>query len=168
MTAVTTTATPYLVKLPGRSDFDFQRKVPSGLIQSMGQRLWRWKAGNTLTEARKAVVESLHKTVVLIAQHRGEVTPALLEHVDENLTPDPLTVTSRDFREVDGQEVEVSVEEGISPKACRDAVATELRDTDIHERVLGAILGHTPKNSTGVYGSVSMEAKQRALAKLIK
>ena len=55
---------------------------------------------------------------------------------------------------------------GISPKACRDAVATQLRDKDINERVLGAILGHSPKNSTGVYGSVSMEAKRNALEKL--
>jgi len=55
---------------------------------------------------------------------------------------------------------------GISPKACRDAVATQLRDKDINERVLGAILGHSPKNSTGVYWSVSMEAKRNALEKL--
>jgi integrase len=56
----------------------------------------------------------------------------------------------------------------ISPKACRDAVATASRDADVNERVLGAILGHTPKSSTGVYGSVSMEAKQKALEALIK
>lgn len=52
---------------------------------------------------------------------------------------------------------------GISPKACRDAVATTLRDAEVNERVLGSILGHTPKNSTGLYGSVSMEAKKKAL-----
>ena len=56
---------------------------------------------------------------------------------------------------------------GISPKECRDSVATQLRDAEINERVLGAILGHTPKTSTGVYGSVSMEAKRNALNKLI-
>ena len=56
---------------------------------------------------------------------------------------------------------------GISPKACRDAVATQLRDGDINERVLGAVLGHTPKTSTGVYGSVSMDAKKKLLSKLI-
>ena len=47
-------------------------------------------------------------------------------------------------------------------------MATQLRDAEIHGRVLGAILGHTPKNSTGVYDSVCMEAKQRALENLIK
>ena len=52
---------------------------------------------------------------------------------------------------------------GVSPKACRDCVATTLRDNDVNERVLGSILGHTPKNSTGLYGSVSMEAKLKAL-----
>jgi len=57
---------------------------------------------------------------------------------------------------------------GVSPKACRDCVATTLRDADVNERVLGAILGHTPKNSTGLYGSVSMEAKLKALKNLVK
>jgi len=56
---------------------------------------------------------------------------------------------------------------GISPKACRDAVATTLRDAEVNERVLGSILGHTPKNSTGLYGSVSMEAKLKALQHLV-
>ena len=79
LTTVTTALpTPYLTKLPGRSGYYFQRKVPSDLVKSIGKRLWRWKAGNTLHEARKAAVEGLHLTDVLIAEHRGEVTPALL------------------------------------------------------------------------------------------
>ena len=52
---------------------------------------------------------------------------------------------------------------GVTPKACRDCVATTLRDCDVNERVIGAILGHTPKTSTGLYGAVSMEAKLKAL-----
>ena len=55
---------------------------------------------------------------------------------------------------------------GVSPKACRDCVATTLRDADVNERVIGALLGHTPVNSTGVYGAVSMEAKKKALENL--
>lgn len=55
---------------------------------------------------------------------------------------------------------------GISPKACRDAVATTLSDAEVNECVLSSILGHTPKNSTGLYGSVSMEAKKKALENL--
>ncbi len=57
---------------------------------------------------------------------------------------------------------------GISPKICRDTAATVLRDNDVNERVIGSILGHTPRNSTGVYGSVSMEAKRNALGKLVQ
>jgi integrase len=53
---------------------------------------------------------------------------------------------------------------GISPKDLRDNVATVLRGHDVNERVIGAILGHTPKNSTGIYGSVSLEAKAAALS----
>ena len=55
---------------------------------------------------------------------------------------------------------------GISPKACRDAVATILRNNDINERVLGSILGHTPENSKGLYGAVSLEAKLKKLQHL--
>jgi len=55
---------------------------------------------------------------------------------------------------------------GVSPKACRDCVATTLRDADVNERVIGALLGHVPVNSTGVYGAVSMEAKLNALKNL--
>ena len=52
---------------------------------------------------------------------------------------------------------------GVSPKACRDSVATSLREAEINERVIGSILGHTPKTSTGIYGSVSIEAMRNAL-----
>jgi hypothetical protein len=78
--------------------------------------MWRWKAGNTLTEARKAVVEALHKTDVLIGEHRGEVTPELLEAIDAKPVPNLLTVTTRDFKEVDGEEVEVTVTEQLTPQ----------------------------------------------------
>ena len=80
------TNTAYLIKLPGRSGFYFQRKVPSDLIQSFGKKLWRWKAGDTLQEARRAAVESLAKTDQLIATHRGSVTPELLQSLA--ITPD--------------------------------------------------------------------------------
>ena len=52
---------------------------------------------------------------------------------------------------------------GVSPKACRDAATTVLRDHGVNEFVIGSILGHTPKTSTNRYGSVTMEAKRRAL-----
>jgi len=57
ITAVATFAL-YLVKLPGRTGWYFQRKVPADLVTSIGKRLWRWKAVNTPQEARKAVVEA--------------------------------------------------------------------------------------------------------------
>ena len=56
---------------------------------------------------------------------------------------------------------------GVSPKACRDTVATTLRDADVNERVIGAILGHSPSSSTNLYGSVSMDAKLRALENIM-
>lgn len=55
---------------------------------------------------------------------------------------------------------------GVSPKACRDYVATKLRESGVEDSVLAAIFGHTPKNSTEMYGTVSMEAKLNALRNL--
>ena len=55
----------------------------------------------------------------------------------------------------------------ITPKVLRDCVATTLRDADVNKRVLGSILGHTPTNSIGLYGSVSMDVKKNALSRLI-
>ena len=52
---------------------------------------------------------------------------------------------------------------GVSPKACRDAAKTVLRDHGVNEFVIGSILGHTPKTSTNRYGSVTMDAKRKAL-----
>ena len=46
ITAVATIA-PYLVKLPGRTGWYFQRKVPADLAKSIGKQLWRWKAGTS-------------------------------------------------------------------------------------------------------------------------
>lgn len=80
--------TAYLVKLPGRAGFYFQRKVPADIVQAVGKRLWRWKAGNTLVEARRACVEALAKTDELIASHRGEVTPELLNALDRRARSD--------------------------------------------------------------------------------
>lgn len=78
-------ATPYLVKLPGRSGFYFQRKVPADLVEALGKRLWRWKAGNTLQEARKATVVGLAQTDEIIATYRGSVAPELLHNLSHNV-----------------------------------------------------------------------------------
>ena len=109
-------ATPYLTKLPGRSGFYFQRKVPADLIKVIGKRLWRWKAGNTLQEARKATVEGLAKTDEIIATHRGSLAPELLQTLSDNVIPDILTATTHSFKEVDGQEVEVETEMELMPQ----------------------------------------------------
>ena len=53
---------------------------------------------------------------MLIAEHRVEVTPTLLEHIDKNPTHNPLTITTREIKEVGGQEVEVTVEEELTPQ----------------------------------------------------
>ena len=55
---------------------------------------------------------------------------------------------------------------GVSPKATRDWAATCLRSKDINESVIGRLFGHTPKNQTGVYGSVDMDTMRRALEQL--
>lgn len=78
--------------------------------------MWRRKAGATLTEARKAALEGLHRTDTLIAEHRGEVTPELLEAIDAKPVPNLLTVITRDFKKVDGEEVELTFTEQLTPQ----------------------------------------------------
>jgi hypothetical protein len=82
ITAVATIA-PYLVRLPGRTGWYFQRKVPADLVSQVGTKLWRWKAGNTPQEARKAVVEGLTKTDEIIGQLRGEITPEPIKAIEQ-------------------------------------------------------------------------------------
>jgi len=53
---------------------------------------------------------------------------------------------------------------GITPKDCRDVAATTMRENNVNERTIGAILGHVPTNSTGIYGVVTMETMLEALS----
>ncbi len=115
ITAVATIA-PYLVKLPGRTGWYFQRKVPADLVTSIGKQLWRWKAGNTPQEARKAVVEALAHTDEIIGLHRGELTPELTRSLEQQVKPDVLTALTVHYEEVSGQEVEVIEEEQLMPQ----------------------------------------------------
>lgn len=45
----------------------------------------------------------------------------------------------------------------------RDYVTQDLREREVNERVIGSILGHTPNNVTGTYGTVTLEAKRKAI-----
>ena len=51
----------------------------------------------------------------------------------------------------------------ITPKDCRDTVATMLRDAGVNERIIGAILGHVPTTSTGFYGAITQKSIREAL-----
>lgn len=52
---------------------------------------------------------------------------------------------------------------GANPHSLRHNVTTQLRDAGINERVIGAVLGHSPTNITGSYGSVSLQARREAI-----
>ena len=62
--------------------------MPADLVKSIGKRLWRWKAADTLLEARKEAAHGLLKTDALIAQHRGTITPELLQWIDDRASSD--------------------------------------------------------------------------------
>ena len=55
---------------------------------------------------------------------------------------------------------------GISPKDCRDAVATTLRDAEVSEDVIAAILGRRPNSAIGTNDVISLKTKREALNKL--
>lgn len=64
-----------MVQLKGRPGYYAQRAVPLDLQQRLGKKLWRKKAGNTLSEARLFLVAFLAETEALIQQHRGQLSP---------------------------------------------------------------------------------------------
>ena len=92
--------TNYLVKLKGRSGFYFQRKVPKELQEQLGKTHWRWKAGNTLQEARRGALEALDFTDGIIHQNARKVTPELLDWVDRRPAA-ATSVTEEGLREAD-------------------------------------------------------------------
>lgn len=55
---------------------------------------------------------------------------------------------------------------GVTPKATRDWCASCLRQADVNERTIGAILGHSPSSQTGGYGGVDIDTKRKAIALL--
>ena len=52
---------------------------------------------------------------------------------------------------------------GLKPHGLRDYVTQSMRQADVNERTIGAVLGHAPSNMTGTYGTVTMEAKVKAV-----
>ena len=73
---------PYLKRIPNRTGIYFQRAVPRPLQQKLGKKSWQWKAGDTLTQARRNVQGLLANTDLEIAMVTGTVNDALLNHVD--------------------------------------------------------------------------------------
>jgi hypothetical protein len=69
----------YLVKLSGRSGLYAQRAVPKNLHARLGTKLWRKKAGNTLSEARRFLPGFLAWTEELMNAARREPKKLTLE-----------------------------------------------------------------------------------------
>ena len=77
------TTTHYLVRVPGRRGFYFQRRCPSDVRTKIGKVIWRWKLSDDLIEARRLVLRDLLHTDALIAQARGDVE-ALNKIIDQS------------------------------------------------------------------------------------
>ena len=75
----------YVKSIPGRSGYYFQRAVPRQLQDKIGKKTWIWKAGDSLEEARRKLAEYLIETDALIANAKGEVTMALVQHLDASV-----------------------------------------------------------------------------------
>jgi integrase len=63
---------PYLLKRPDADGWYFNRKVPRDLVTAIGKTHWRWKLGDNLATARKALPEAVAQTDALIAELRGD------------------------------------------------------------------------------------------------
>jgi integrase len=65
--------TRYLTNRPGRPGYYFQRSVPVDVQETLGLKVWKVKAGDTLPDARKAVPHLLLETDRQIEAARGHV-----------------------------------------------------------------------------------------------
>jgi integrase len=63
---------PYLLKRPDADGWYFNRKVPRDLVAAIGKTHWRWKLGDNLATARKALPEAVAQTDALIEELRGD------------------------------------------------------------------------------------------------
>ncbi|MEJ6586323.1 MAG: tyrosine-type recombinase/integrase [Synechococcus sp. ChBW.bin.23] len=68
-----TQSNQYLTRRTGRDGWYFQRRVPPKLVRAIGCSMWRRKAGNTLTEAKRNALVFLEETDQLIREARGLV-----------------------------------------------------------------------------------------------
>ena len=93
----------YITRLKGRSGFYFQRKVPKDLQLLLKKKHWRMKAGASLAEARRFVLRALLETDAEIAEARGQITPELLQVIDERPV-EGLQRTVRD-QQLHGQDI---------------------------------------------------------------
>lgn len=55
---------------------------------------------------------------------------------------------------------------GVTPHALRHRAATRLREAGFNEAVIGKLLGHTPNNVTGTYGSIPWSRMVEAIESL--
>jgi len=73
----------YLVTLKGRPGFYAQRAVPKDLQARLGIKLWRKKAGNSISEARRFLPGFLSWTEEIISQ--DSLRPKSLSHEEDRL-----------------------------------------------------------------------------------
>ena len=83
------TATNYLQRLGSKPGWYFCRAVPRDLVKQVGKHHWRWKAGDSLLEARRAALEGLLLTDRWIAEARGDVEglTAVIDQLPRATTP---------------------------------------------------------------------------------
>ena len=70
---------PYLSKRSDTDGYFFLRRVPKDLVEAAGCTQWRWKLAETLTEARRRLLEAVAKTDQLIADLRAGQTSTTIQ-----------------------------------------------------------------------------------------
>ena len=55
---------------------------------------------------------------------------------------------------------------GVTPKGFRDRAATVLRENNMNEAVVGALLGHAPNSISMLYGTAPWSELKRAVNSL--
>jgi integrase len=124
----------YLTNRPGRPGYYFQRSVPADVQDTLGLKVWKVKAGDTLPDARQAVPHLLLETDRQIEAARGHVhrethQEALLKlrgKLPADLTPADFHYLPQDPKEID----RVLSLPPVEPRTAREllALATRLKN----------------------------------------
>ena len=94
------------------------------------------------------------------------LVPLLQDLSSPFVFPSKLPSGQRTTQQWTWKKVEWKQRLNVTPLGLRNLAPSLMRDAGINERVIGSLMGHGPSNTTGGYGTVTLEVKQKAILTL--